>query len=187
MFLKYCEEEIRVEKKIYNFFLIIFCACLFLGIFSTVTAQKIGNFTVKGNEVECCDSSAIQAIIWSGKNPIITLHNLAAYSGPILWFSPDEPLLGDTKGKDIKLPEPFPFEDDSDLPIVYFRVRNILIYKDISTPAYYADSTDRNRSFIDLRSIVGIDLDYFFYYPTEEGLGGHNHDVESVEFKIFVW
>jgi len=35
---------------------------------------------------------------------------LAAYCAPILWFSPDEPLLEDATGKGIRVPDPFPFE-----------------------------------------------------------------------------
>ena len=39
---------------------------------------------------------------------------------------------------------------------------------------------------INLREVAGFDLDFFFYYPSEEGLNAHEHDVESVEMKVAV-
>ena len=148
--------------------------------------EQVGNFGISADEVPCCDDK-VQAIVWSGNDPLMTLQKLAAYCAPIMWFSPDEPLLEDSEGKDILLPESFPFEKQTGTPVVYFRVRNILVIENSPGPAHLPDSSDKNNSVIDLRQIAGIDLDYFFYYHAEEGFGGHRHDVESAEFKIFVW
>lgn len=147
---------------------------------------QIGDFGVKPEDIPCCDHS-IQAIVWSGTNPKMTIRELAGYCGPTMWFSPDEPLLKETGGKDVMLPEPFPFEGSSSTPVVYYRVRTILITEDADETAFIHDSTDKNNSIIDLRQIDGFDLDYFFYYPAEEGMGSHEHDIESAEFTIVVW
>jgi hypothetical protein len=40
---------------------------------------------------------------------------------------------------------------------------------------------------MDLDGVVGVDLDFFFYYPAEVGLGVHKHDVESIEMQAVVW
>ena len=40
----------------------------------------------------CCGMDA-DGVVWYGSNPTITFEELAKYCGPILWFSPDEPLL----------------------------------------------------------------------------------------------
>ncbi len=65
-------------------------------------------------------------------------------------------------------------------------VRTLLTRPNLDDPAIYRDHSNRIDTTIDLRVLVGIDLDYFFYFPTEEGLGAHKHDVESVFMKIFV-
>jgi hypothetical protein len=66
-------------------------------------------------------------------------------------------------------------------------VRTILTREDATDKAHTPDPYDRNHNVIDLYQIVGFNLDFFFYYSSEEGLGGHAHDVESAEFKIAVW
>ncbi len=139
------------------------------------------------NSLPCCEFSEVPGIIWWGNNPKISLQDLARYCAPILWFSPDEPLLMKASGVDIRIPEPFPFEESAEGPVVYYRFRTILQWPDGAGPAYIPLSDDRNESIIDLEETVGIDLDYFFYYSEEAGLGRHDHDVESAEFKIAVW
>jgi hypothetical protein len=161
----------------------------------------LGSPHVAGAEVpegpptaECCrheDLASDYGIIWTGRNTQMTFEQLAAYAAPILWFSPDEPLLKEgpirKKGKDIKLPIAFPFEEESDYPVVYFRVRRILHRVDEPRPGtYVADATDPARSTIDLRKVAGVDLDYFFYYPMDVGGNPHKHDVEFIETRLAV-
>jgi hypothetical protein len=148
--------------------------------------KKLSSLEMDPEDVPCCDSRVVQAIVWSGADSLMTIGDLAAYCGPVLWFSPDEPLLGDTEGEYIMLPEPFPFEDHPDRPVVYYRVRNLLVTGDRET-AYLPDPYDRSKSVIDLGKVLAIDLDFFFYYRSEAGFGGHEHDVESVEFKVIIW
>jgi len=157
-------------------------------IFATgVNGQSLQARVEELNRLPCCEYEEVAGVIWFGNDPIMTLQQLASYCAPILWFSPDEPLLKGATGKDIRLPESFPFEDNSENPVVYFRIRNVFTREDATASAHTADQYDRNHNVIDLSQIIGIDLDYFFYYSSEEGLGGHVHDVESAEFKIGVW
>jgi hypothetical protein len=149
-------------------------------------AKKIASFEIEPDEIPCCNSRVAQAVVWHGSDSLMAIEDLAAYCGPALWFSPDEPLLGDTRGRDIRLPEPFPFEDNPDGPVVYYRVRGLMVTGDRET-AYKPDPADRGRSLVDLSNVLAIDLDYFFYYHAEAGFGGHAHDVESVEMKVFIW
>jgi len=132
----------------------------------------------------CCDLKDVPGVVWYGLDSTMTVERIAAYCAPILWFSPDEPLLDDQKGKDIRIPEAFPFEDAPDAPVVYYRLRTVHARQGDNGPAYIPDPNDRGNSIIDLSSVAAIDLDFFFYYPSEEGFGGHQHDVESVEMKI---
>jgi hypothetical protein len=133
----------------------------------------------------CCDVKT-DRVIWVGDEPLMSMEELAAYCAPILWFSPDEPLIRDlVRPQEINIPMEFPFEDSTAAPVVYYRLRNIIQGGD--GEVFMRDSTDLNNSMLDLDKITAIDIDFFFYYPSEEGLGGHTHDVESVEMKLGVW
>jgi hypothetical protein len=132
----------------------------------------------------CCDLEGVQGVVWYGLDSTMTIQKFAEACAPILWFSPDEPLLLDATGKDIRLPEPFPFEEKPDAPVAYYRIRMVIGDPDAPGPAYTIDTENRSQSIIDLRYARGVELDYFFYYSSEEGFSGHKHDVESVEMKV---
>lgn len=124
---------------------------------------------------------------WEGTNPQMTLHQLASYCAPIFWFSQDEPELQNKKGKDIQIPAAFPFQGDSDVPVVYYQVREIL-YKGAATDgSVIIPNENKDETIIDLRNIAGINIDYNHYYKFEVGLGKHNHDTEQAQFKVYVY
>ncbi len=156
-----------------------------LPIFSS--AQSLQSRIDELNKLPCCDFSEVPGVIWVGNDPIMTFQELAAFCGPILWFSPDEPLLNNTQGVDIRLPEPLPFEDQADSAIVYYRVRTILERGDVEGESFTPDPYDENHSLLNLENIAGFDLDYFFYYHGEGGPYGHKHDTEAAYFKVAVW
>ena len=160
---------------------------LFLLCFGAGVARADSGVKKSIENIPCCQYDPLDAIVWSGADSIMSIATLAAYCGPILWFSPDEPLLANLAGRDIRIPTTFPFEDSTDAPVVYYRVRQILVRGQRSDAAYVADPEDRGGSVVNLRHVSGIDLDFFFYYPSEEGFGGHRHDVESAEMKVAVW
>lgn len=140
------------------------------------------------DSVPCCEYAPYEQVVWHGDDPRMSIAELAAYCAPILWFSPDEPLIQGTSGVDIRMPTAFPFEEQPDAPVVYYRVREILHLPGSERESVYAhDPDDRGRATIDLSQVAGVDLTFFFYYPSEEGFGGHKHDVEATEMKIIVW
>ena len=65
-------------------------------------------------------------LVWQGPRRYLTFKEIASYCAPILWFSPDEPLLHGISGKDILQPEAFPFEDQADSPVGYYRIRTVI-------------------------------------------------------------
>jgi len=161
---------------------------MILTLFTTeVYSQNIKELVEELNKLPCCEYEEVPGVIWVGNDPVMTFQELAAYCAPILWFSPDEPLLREAKGKDIRLPESFPFEDTSENPVVYYRVRTILTRLEATDADSIGKIPQPSIHVVDLSQIIGINLDFFFYYSSEEGLGGHVHDVESAEFKIGVW
>jgi len=135
---------------------------------------------------DCCQIDSGQKMIWSGADSIMTFAELASYCGPVLWFSTDEPNLEGAMGPDIRIPTNFPFEEKTDAPIVYYRVRTLLKRTDRGGVGIVKNDPERIDTQINLSELVGIDLDYFYYYPSEEGMGAHKHDVEATYFKIYV-
>ncbi len=145
---------------------------------------------------DCCRHEELPeeyGVIWTGHDQTMTIERLAAYAAPVLWFSPDEPLLklrrkqSPARGKEIVIPEPFPFEDDPGGPVVYYRVRRILQRIDEPGAGTYVENPElRGQSLVDLGKVSGIDLDFFFYYSKDFGGGTHVHDVESVETRLAV-
>jgi hypothetical protein len=82
-----------------------------LGGIGTARAGETGDLDLQS--IPCCQYDPYDAIVWFGTDSLMTLQKLAAYCAPLLWFSPDEPLLEDTHGADIRIPASFPFETAS--------------------------------------------------------------------------
>jgi hypothetical protein len=143
---------------------------------------------IDDQEITCEQLDSIYGIVWCGNDSMITFEQLAAYCAPILWFSPDEPLLMDTKGPNIMIPEAFPFEEQLDRPVAYYRIRTIVKHsRSVGSPiSAEKDHIRNNNTLIDLSQITGVKLDFFFYYHAEEGMGRHDHDVESVEMVLLL-
>ena len=155
-----------------------------LGLLITLNSPLLAQIDVE-RELACCDIDNSQ-VVWVGDDPIMNFHDLAAHCAPILWFSPDEPLLeGLVRPGEINLPMAFPFEETENKPVVYYRLRNIIYGRDdVAEIPALPRSNDTEISFDE---VTAVDLDFFFYYPSEEGFGGHVHDVESVEMKIAIY
>jgi hypothetical protein len=134
----------------------------------------------------CREYEETPGVVWYGKQRYMTFEQLAAYAGPVVWFSPDEHLLKEATYKDIKIPSAMPFEEDPGEPVVYYRYRNIMYMPETDYQVYQLNEYAIGQSLIDLKDTSGIDLDYFYYYSEEEGFGHHPHDIESSRMKIVI-
>lgn len=110
----------------------------------------------------------------------LNVQDLAERAAPILWFSPDEPLI--KAGKQI--PELLPGDYAADSAVVYYRISNLVL--DPSIPISDKDQgfMFKHSSDFKLREIRGLTLKYYFYYSEDTGFNGHRHDLESVTFDI---
>jgi hypothetical protein len=135
----------------------------------------------RAGDPSCQELAKKPGVIWYGKKRYLTFAQLAAYAGPVLWFSPDEPLLREKSLKEINMPMAMPFEEDPGKPVVYYRLRNVIAMPHTEYRVFDLDANNIGRSIVDLKDSSGLDLDYFFYYPEEEGFGYHPHDIESTE------
>ena len=136
--------------------------------------------------VPCCEHRDLPGVVWYGGDSLMTASKMAALVAPILWYSPDEPLLQEADGKEIMIPEPFPFEGTASGPVSYYRVRTVKGGVG-QTGAWTPDPEIRGEGVIDLDRTNAVEIDFFFYYSSEEGLGAHEHDVESTEFQLAIW
>lgn len=138
------------------------------------------------------DAAMEVGLLYKGQKRYMSFEELAAYCAPVLWYSPDEPLLakdhGNTmKGTEINLPDAFPFEEQTGKSVVYYRLKNVLAHPKAEEENPLSDSDlEKRNTLIDLKNTSAIDLDYFFYYRSEEGLAAHPHDIEHVEMKLIV-
>ncbi len=133
-----------------------------------------------------CDFSHVPGVIWWGTDTTMSLAQLASYAAPIYWFSPDEPLLRGRRGADIRIPEVIPGESPADGPVVYYQVNRVLSKPEATRAAFRRDSTDPGRGVVHLASVGAISLIYVAYLSQETGLGAHQHDTETTEFRIIV-
>jgi hypothetical protein len=130
-------------------------------------------------QANCPDTN--KKIIWKSHNPLISFYDLAAHASPMLWFSPDEELLYNASGLK-QLPNAFPFEK-SDGPVVYYKLKTIYTNK---KNAVQNNSDSKDFHLLDLRLVTAIDLEFFYYFETETGLGSHPHDIESIILQLNV-
>lgn len=166
----------------------VFFTLVVLLVFVPLQARSDDPEEFDPDSVPCCEYAPYQQVVWYGDDPTMTIQQLVSYCAPILWFSPDEPLTQGAEGRDIRMPTAFPFEEVPDAPVAYYRVRDVLQLPDADPETVYVhNASDRGRSTIDLSQVAGVDLTFFFYYPSEEGFGGHKHDVEATEVKAIVW
>jgi hypothetical protein len=168
-----------------------YVTCLVLLLFAGVTvapagAQDIATPIDRSLYAGQCDFSNIPGVVWWGTESKMTVERLASLAGPIYWFSPDEPLLRGADGRDIRMPAHLPFEDSASAPVVYFQLDEIVTFEDYPGEAFTLDPDDKGQSVLDLAGIGVVRLGYFAYYPSEAGLGAHEHDLEAAEFKIGV-
>ncbi len=140
----------------------------------------------KGEQNKSDERDLSFIMYWEGTDPKMTIRDLAAYCAPVFWYSPDEPELNSKRGKDIRIPAAFPFEEVADVPVVYYQIRNILVSEESIAGAYEPDLQRIGNSIVDLSKIYGFDIDYNHYYRYEVGLGKHEHDTEQAQFKVYV-
>lgn len=149
-------------------------------------AAQVG--PVQSDEIQLanCEYSAVSGVMWYGVERQMTIQQLAEYAAPIYWFSPDEPSMDNRSGKRVRVPEPLPFEDVPDAPVVYYQFNTIYQRTDGDGAGYVSDDDEKASSIIDFHNAAAINLKYIAYFAEEEGLGGHAHDVEPAEFRLWI-
>ena len=133
-----------------------------------------------------CDFSKVPGVVWWGTDTRMTVPRFVSYMAPIFWFSPDEPSLAGASGPNIRIPEPLPGESRPDRPVLYYQVNRVLTRPGAKTAAVVRTPDGGASNSLDLSNAAVVMVRYFAYFPTEEGLGAHPHDIEPAEFRIAV-
>ncbi len=167
-----------------------FVSCLALLAFGSVLAEPAQAQLADPIDASLyagqCNFSNIPGMIWWGTESEMTVQRLASLAAPIYWFSPDEPLLRGAEGRDIMMPSNLPFEDSASAPVVYYQLDEIVTLKDNPGQEFTLDPDDKGQSTLDINGIGLVRLGFFAYYPSEAGLGAHQHDLEAAELKIAI-
>ncbi len=133
-----------------------------------------------------CDFSKVPGAVWWGTQAQMPVAQLVSYAAPILWFSPDEPSLAEASGADIRVPTPFPGDSVPDHPVLYYQIDALWTRPGEKGSAVLRNPEGPGQNSVELSKVAIFDLSYFAYFPTEEGLGAHPHDIEPAEFRMTV-
>ena len=133
-----------------------------------------------------CDFSVVPGAVWWGPETQMRTDRIAAYLAPILWFSPDEPLLRRSSGPDIRIPEAIPPEPVPERPVLYYQIDRVMTRPDTLGSSLTRDSAGPAATVINFNKTAVIIISYFAHYASEEGLGAHPHDIEPAEFRVSV-
>ena len=138
--------------------------------------------------------AAVAQIVWSckdePKNP--TFKWLAQKVAPVLWFSPDEPLIKNRNlaDKDSIIPSPLPASEKPMQRTVYYRMTDLRRSR-VSGRSSAQELIDRLEEIkehapIPFDNLSAVEIRYLFYYERDYGFGGHPHDLEAVDIKVEV-
>jgi len=94
---------------------------------------------------------------------------------PVLWFSPDEPLLLEGIRA---IPSAHPCDAPASGAVVYYQVAEVVLRGE----RLVTDPPQDDPDFFD--KVRHFSLRFFFYYPRDVGMGGHEHDIEGAEFEV---
>lgn len=136
-------------------------------------------FQVLVSQAQCFDDES--GIVWFDKNNIISFQDIASHAAPMLWFSPDETYLYGADGKK-QLPDAFPFEK-STKPVVYYKIMRVYTNE---KNHHNSSGGEKGLETLDLMKVQAIDIDFYYYFRYETGVGSHLHDIESIKIRIEV-
>ena len=113
-------------------------------------------------------------LLWRGDHAP-GLQEIAALAAPILWFSPDEPLLISGDGP---LPNSLPCDRPAPTGAVYYQAHAIVLR---GSERVTLPPEDDARFF---EKVEALTIRYFFYYRKDIGVGSHTHDMEVVDLDV---
>jgi hypothetical protein len=154
-------------------------------LLKTTLFLLLGMVLVAGT-VEAQAEDIPSGLIYDATRSTLTFGEVAAYTAPVIWFSPDEPLLRHREDGYFQLPMPLPFEEPTDRAVVYFRITKVIGAPGAKESEFWATAARKEDWTLHLDKVSQITMHFFFYYPAEAGVGAHPHDYETNEFELSV-
>ena len=115
-------------------------------------------------------------VFWRGDRAL-SLPEIVSLLAPVLWFSTDEPMITQNL---YPFPRTHPCDQQADHPVVYYQVNRLSLRSGEQVTLPEQD---------DLRfwdKVESVAIRYYFYYPQDFGVGGHQHDLEVAEFTAYL-
>jgi hypothetical protein len=143
-------------------------------------------------------------VVWCGSAARLPADRLARRAAPILWFSPDEPLLthalpdpetGVRPPTVVRLPQKLQVVDPEHCrerdrtgcegpadakAAVYWRITRLLV----SNGKQQAVQDALDQGDLPVADVKTLTLTYFFYYERDQGLNSHYNDLEGMEMQV---
>jgi hypothetical protein len=113
-------------------------------------------------------------LLWRG-DQVPGLQKIATLAAPILWFSPDEPLLISGEGP---LPNSLPCDSPAPTGAVYYKAQAFVLRggERVTVPA------EDDAKFFE--KVEALTIRYYLYYRKDVGVGSHTHDMEVVDLDV---
>ena len=145
---------------------------------------------VYDHETEC---TSVQPVWIGNKKPeegLFSLRRLAEVTAPILWLSPREFLLLESRRDDA----PGRVDVRNGGRTVYYRIRRVRLKNPPARPQLSRRDDARvqqpqnvwsgESGALPLDELDYVYITFFFYYPEDRGVGGHPHDLEALEVRV---
>jgi hypothetical protein len=137
------------------------------------------------------------SVVWCDTADSVAVETLARHAAPILWFSPDEPLLSRPQmgrssatapARRISIPQALgvvdplldPDPEAVDRATVYWQLESMLTRPGQQTAVREAYQAGRLLA----SGLQRVSIGYSFYYRRDEGLNPHYNDLEGIQIQV---
>jgi hypothetical protein len=141
-------------------------------VFSIVVASD----TAQGHTPPPVRPARNPSLVWKTAQTTVSIERLASICAPVLWFSPDEPLLVRNGGPNA-IPTVLPEDTPTNSAIVYYQCTELVTRSRIDKPVGPGTA-------VVLKELKRVVIDYYFSYEKDYGLGGHRRDVERIRVHL---
>jgi len=148
------------------------------GLAMVAVVMVLGAAPALGQPCDCehAGDSGAAGVLYSDRRAP-SFDEIVNMLAPVLWFSPDEPLLLEGVPH---FPVAHPCDRPADGAVVYYQVATVLL----RGSDRMADPPESDPKFFD--KVQAMSLFFFFYYPRDIGMGAHVHDIESAQLDVLL-
>ncbi len=127
---------------------------------------------------------------------LVTFNLLAQSVAPVLWFSPDEPLITSANREinEVGIPRELPFganamrSEANPRSRVYYRISRLRVLDNATSQDKHSFEAlpGMGKRVVPFEKASYLHVRYLLYYPEDIGFGQHAHDIEVVEVELAI-